>query len=148
MPVTGLKAFDTTIEKTNLWLKEIMADMGTEDLHRAYLSLAVVLHALRDRLPIEEAIQLGAQLPMLIRGLFYDGWDPGCQPIKHDKASFLQYIRSHFPDEPNPDAESASRAVFKVLAMRITEGEIKDIKNILPKDLRELWEQSYSQTRC
>ncbi len=72
MATTGLKAFDTTVEKTNLWLKEIMAEMGTNDRHRAYLALSAVLHALRDRLPMEEAIQLGAQLPMLIRGLFYE----------------------------------------------------------------------------
>ena len=122
--------------------------MGTDNRHRAYLALTVVLHALRDRLPSEEVIQLGAQLPMLIRGLFYEGWDPGRQPLKHDKESFLQYIRDHFEDEPKLDAECVARSVFKVLSMRITEGEIKDVKSVLPKDLRELWETSYSQAKC
>jgi len=79
MAMTGLKAFDTTIEKTNIWLKEIMQEMNTEDRHRAYNALSSVLHALRDRMPVDEVVQLGAQLPMLVRGFYYEGWDPGCQ---------------------------------------------------------------------
>jgi len=148
MATTGLKAFDTTIEKTNIWLKEIMEEMGTQDRHRAYLSLTAVLHALRDRLPVDEAVQLGAQFPMLIRGLYYDGWDPGCQPVKHNRESFLQYIRDQFRTEPGMDAECTARSVFKVISGRVAEGEIKDVKNALPKDLRELWEPKPAQVKC
>jgi len=145
---SGLRAFDATIEKTNIWLKEIMKEMGTDDRHRAYLALSAVLHALRDRLPADEAIHLGAQLPMLIRGLFYEGWDPGCQPIKHDRDSFLQYIRNRFRSEPGIDADCVVRAVFKVISQRVDEGEIKDVKNVLPRDLRQLWEPNPAQTTC
>jgi uncharacterized protein (DUF2267 family) len=67
--------FDRTLYKTHTWLKEIMEVLGTEDRHRAYMALRAVLHALRDRLTVEEVAQLGAQLPMLIRGLYYEGWD-------------------------------------------------------------------------
>jgi hypothetical protein len=38
--------------------------------------LGGMLHVLRDRLTIQEAVQPGAQLPMLIRGLYWEGWDP------------------------------------------------------------------------
>ncbi len=145
MPATGLKAFDTTIEKANIWLKLIMEELNTDDRHRAYLALSAVIHALRDRLPASEAIDLGAQLPMLIRGLYYEGWDPGCQPIKHDRDSFLQYIRDRFRAEPQLDAERIARSVFKVIARQVDQGEISDIKNILPKDLRQLWEPSPAQ---
>ena len=140
MPSTGLKALDATIEKTNIWLKGVMEGLGTNDRHRAYLALAAVLHALRDRLPSDEVIDLGAQLPMLIRGLYYEGWSPACQPIKHDRNSFLQYIRDQFRTEPILDAELVARAVFKVIAKQVDAGEIRDVKNVLPKDLRELWE--------
>jgi uncharacterized protein (DUF2267 family) len=142
MPMTGLKAFDTTIEKTNLWLKEIMQEMETEDRHRAYLALSAVIHALRDRLPVDEVVQLGAQLPMMIRGLYCEGWDPKYQPIKMDRTSFLQYVRDYFRQEPDLDAEKVSRAVFYFLSRRVAGGEIKNVKGVLPKDLRELWEES------
>ena len=66
--MTGLDVFDTTVQKTHIWLNEIMQELGWEDRYKAYLGLRTTLHALRDRLPIEETAQLAAQLPMLIRG--------------------------------------------------------------------------------
>ncbi len=64
MSATGLEVFDRTLHKTHTWLKEIMGELGTEDRHRAYMALRAVLHALRDRLTVEEVAQLGAELPM------------------------------------------------------------------------------------
>jgi uncharacterized protein (DUF2267 family) len=144
MPATGLEVFDTTLHKTHAWLKEIMQALGTEDRHKAYLALRAVLHALRDRLTVEEVAQLGAQLPMLIRGLYYEGWDPTDKPLKErHKEEFLGHIYRAFKTtragEPDVDPEKVARAVFKVLCKKISEGEIEDILHILPKHLRELW---------
>ena len=44
------------------------------DRRSAYRALRSVLHVLRDRLTPEQAVHLGAQLPLLVRGIFYDGW--------------------------------------------------------------------------
>jgi hypothetical protein len=74
MSTTGLPVFDTTVQETNLWLKAIMESLHTDDRHLAYLSLRATLHALRDRLGSENAVHLAAQLPMLLRGLYYEGW--------------------------------------------------------------------------
>ena len=73
MSATGLEVFDKTVQTTNTWLKEIMEFTGP-DRRRAYRVLAAVLHALRDRLTVDEVAQLGAQLPILVRGLYYDQW--------------------------------------------------------------------------
>jgi uncharacterized protein (DUF2267 family) len=70
MSATGLEVFDKTVHTTNAWLKEIMEATGL-DRRRAYRALAAVLHALRDRLTVDEVAQLGAQLPILVRGLYY-----------------------------------------------------------------------------
>jgi uncharacterized protein (DUF2267 family) len=32
-----------------------------------------------------------------------------------------------------------TRAVFKVLKHKVTEGEIKDVKDMMPDELKELW---------
>ncbi len=144
MSATGLEVFDTTLHKTHAWLKEVMKELGTEDRHKAYLALRSVLHALRDRLTVEEVAQLGAQLPMLIRGFYYEGWDPTGKPVKErHKEDFLAHIYRAFKTtragEPDVDPEAVARAVFRVLARKISEGEIEDIARILPREIRELW---------
>ncbi len=144
MAATGLAVFDTTLQKTHAWLKEVMQELGTDDRHSAYLALRAVLHALRDRLTIEETAQLGAQLPMLIRGFYYEGWDPSGKPVKaRRKEDFLRHINRYFKHtrfgESGTDPERIAQAVFRVLARRVSEGEIEDIVRILPRELRELW---------
>src|SRR5919204_6184474 len=79
MSATGLDVFDKTLQTTNIWLNEIMDDLGP-DRKIAYRALRAVLHALRDRLTVDEAAQLGAQLPLMIRGLFFDMWHPAGKP--------------------------------------------------------------------
>ncbi|GAA5336519.1 MULTISPECIES: DUF2267 domain-containing protein [Thermus] len=142
MSATGLEVFDTTLHKTHTWLKAIMEELGTEDRHRAYMALRAVLHALRDRLPVEEVAQLGAQLPMLIRGIYYEGWDPTGKPLKErHKEAFLAHVARELktPSGPAVDPERAVKAVFKVLGQRVAEGEIADVRQLLPKELRGLW---------
>ena len=144
MASSGLAVFDTTLQKTNAWLKEVMDELGNSDRHQAYLALRAVLHALRDRLTVEEVAQLGAQLPMLIRGFYYEGWDPTGKPVKErHKEDFLRHIHDYFKTtrygEPNVDPEQVARAVFRVLARRVSAGEIEDVVRILPTELRELW---------
>jgi uncharacterized protein (DUF2267 family) len=140
MTTTGFSVLDTTVQKTQTWLKDIMYELGSEDRHRAYLALRGTLHALRDRLTPEEAADLGAQFPMLIRGLYYEGWHPSGKPEKiRDKEEFLSRVEKVFPNEPKPKAEDVVRAVFKVMFFRVDEGEIQDVKNMLPPELADLW---------
>lgn len=138
---TGLDVFDTTIQKTHVWLNDLMSELEWEGEPRlAYLGLRTVLHALRDRLTIEEAVQLGAQLPMLIRGFYYDGWKLTRKPVKErHKEEFLGHVKKAFKDDVTIDPERVARAVFKVLARRTSAGEIQDVKHLLPKGVRELW---------
>ncbi|MER3603650.1 MAG: DUF2267 domain-containing protein [Thermus sp.] len=142
MSMTGLEVFDTTLPKTHAWLKRIMEELGTEDRHRAYTALRAVSHALRDRLPVEEVAQLGAQLPLLVRGIYYEGWDPTGKPLKErHKEDFLAHVarEARTPTGPALEPEAAVRAVFKVLKEKVSEGELKDIQLLLPKGIREFW---------
>jgi uncharacterized protein (DUF2267 family) len=140
MSATGLSVFDSTIEKTNIWLNEIMDGLGWRERHRAYHALSAVLHALRDRLTIPEAADLGAQLPLLVRGIYYEGWHPSGKPVKErKKEEFVAHIAQAFRDDPLIDPEEVTRAVFRVLARHVTAGEIEEVKQMLPAELRELW---------
>jgi uncharacterized protein (DUF2267 family) len=138
--MSHLETFDTTIQKTNIWLKDIMEDEGWEDRHKSYLALRAVLHALRDRLGVQEAVHLASELPMLVRGFYFEGWDPSGKPERiRSKEEFLEKIAQGLPDDPELDPERVARGVFALLAKKISEGEINDIKSILPKEIRELW---------
>jgi uncharacterized protein (DUF2267 family) len=140
MSATGVDVFDTTLHKTNSWLNDLMQVLGWSDRDKAYSALKATLHALRDRLTVEEVAQFGAQLPTLIRGFYYEGWDPTGKPLRmRHKEEFLSRIEQHFRGGDDIDLERVARAVFGVLAQRVSEGEIEDVKHVLPAELRELW---------
>jgi uncharacterized protein (DUF2267 family) len=138
---TSHDVFDATLQKTQIWMNEVMSELGWEDQpHKAYMALRTVLHALRDRLTVEEAIQLGAQLPMLIRGFYYEGWTLKGKPHKErHKEDFLDHIKDAFKDDVTVHPQHVCRAVFRVLSRHTSQGEIEDIKHLLPKALKELW---------
>jgi uncharacterized protein (DUF2267 family) len=140
MSATGLDVFDTTLHKTNSWLNELMQVLGWPDRDKAHSALKATLHALRDRLTVEEVAQLGAQLPTLIRGFYYEGWDPTSKPLRiRHKEEFLARIEQQFRGDDDIDPERVARAVFTVLAKRVSEGEIEDVKHVLPAEIRDLW---------
>lgn len=145
MSMTGLQAFDSTLQKTHEWLNDLQQEMNLESRQKAYLVLRAGLHALRDRLTIDEAAQLGAQLPMLIRGFYYEGWRPAASPIKlRTKDEFLSLVLEYLQVTPTAqavdiDPEEAIRAVFQVLHRRISEGEVESMKRMMPEALLELW---------
>jgi uncharacterized protein (DUF2267 family) len=140
MSATGLEVFDTTLQKTHSWLNDVMHVLGWQDKHKAYLAARATLQALRDRLTVAEVAQLGAQLPMLVRGFYYEGWNPNGTPVKErHKAPFLARIAEYFRNDAEADPERIARAVFTVLAARIAAGEIEDVTSVLPAELRTLW---------
>lgn len=136
----GVDVFDTTLQKTSVWLNGVMEKMGWEDRHRAYSVLRAVLHALRDRLIVDEAVNLEAQLPMLIRGFYYEGWRPEGRPFKYrHKEEFFAQVAKTLPGMEQAELERAVRAVFKVLSSQVTGGEIAQVRDQLPAEVRELW---------
>jgi uncharacterized protein (DUF2267 family) len=135
----SIAAFDSTVQTTNVWLHDVMERMGWIDPHRAYHALRAVLHALRDRLTVDAAAALAAQLPLLVRGLFYEGWHPAGKPLKErKKEEFLAHVVEAFKDDP-VDAEQVTRAVFAVLAKHVSAGEIESVERGLPPEIRSLW---------
>jgi uncharacterized protein (DUF2267 family) len=136
---TGLDVFDTTVQQTNLWLKDLMERLGVDRKH-AYKVLSATLHAVRDRIGPDNAVHLGAQLPMLMRGLFYEGWHAAGTPIKiRHKQDFLDYVSGDVFRGLGVDPEQAVSAVFEVMATRLDAGEVGKLVKLFPDELRGLW---------
>ena len=137
MSATGYATFDTTLEKTNGILKRIEQAYGwpKERRNQSYNALRAVLHAVRDRLTVEEAAHLSAQLPLLVRGIYFEGWDPTRVPMKMHRDEFLARIRDEFPYEVPDGIEHLFNTVVKALRRHVTEGEWEDVRASLPKDV-------------
>lgn len=139
MSATGLKVFDSTIQTTNIWLDDIMKDLDWSERHRAYHALRAVLHTLRDRLSVDEAAQLSAQLPLLVRGVFFEGWHPAHKPVKErHQDQFVAHVSESFALDTEADPEQIVRSVLKVLSKHIDVGEIDSLKRVLPPEVKEL----------
>ena len=140
MSASGLDVFDRTVETTHVWLNEICDDLGP-DKQLAWKVLSTVLHKLRDRLTINLAAHLGAQLPLLIRGVYYDQFEPGKMPSEfRSRDEFVADVAEWLSDSRPVDPEKAIRAVFGVLSRHISEGQCHKVREALPKGLRQLWD--------
>jgi uncharacterized protein (DUF2267 family) len=139
MSATGLEVFDKTIQTTNIWLDEIMAELGP-DKHVAWHALRAVLIAVRDRVPVELAAHLGAELPLLIRGAYYDQFRPAQQPVVvRDRDAFLALVNRGLAGTRPLDAEAATRAVLATLSRHLPRGQIDKAREAMPKEFRDLW---------
>jgi uncharacterized protein (DUF2267 family) len=139
MNATGLGVFDRTIQKTNTWLQAVEEELGLESKHQAYHLLRVVLHEVRDRLPMPQTAHLGAQLPTLLRGVYYDSWSPSLKGSKEHRKEFLLNIAGEIDPALNLSAEAVARSVFRVISQKVDAGEIGQIVHTMPKDIQSLW---------
>ncbi len=142
MKVTGITSIDHSVQVTAEWLNEICDRLDWTDNKRAHLLLRTVLHGVRDWLSVDEAADLSAQLPVLIRGVYFEGWDPSSTPVHpRGKDEFLARVTSAFDKDPLDDAEEAVAAVFAILEKHVSKGEIDQVRKAMRKEIRELWPQ-------
>jgi uncharacterized protein (DUF2267 family) len=144
MSTQGLEALEHTVQLTHVWINEVDERLGWNNKARSYRLLKAVLHAVRDWLQHNEAADLAAQLPTLLRGAYYEQWRPAATPVKRrHKRDFLDRIDASFDADPIPDTERAVRTVFDVLSEKISIGEIEDVRRDLPEEVRDLWSLPY-----
>lgn len=146
MTMTGLTVFDETVHITNTWLHEITSRLGWDDRQKGYRVLRASLHALRDRMPVAEVAHLSAQLPILLRGVFFEGWRPSATPTKvRSVDEFLTGLRDAFSEDRNFNAEAAFQEVISVMRMHISAGEMEDVWRTMPVEIQALWEEDLAR---
>ena len=137
--MSALQNLRAAVSETEAWINDVTQRLGWRDRERVYLVLLATLHALRDSLPQDEAIYIGAQLPPLLRGFYYEGWHPGAHLAAKSRSAFLERIFDGVHRDPAIDVEQAARAVFAALAARLPAGELEDAKAATPQPLHNLW---------
>lgn len=140
MSANRLEIFDTTVQETNHWVKLMMQELETDNRRQAFNALRSGLHALRDRMGPVNAVHLGAQLPMLLRGAYYEGWRLTDTPTHERHAGdFLNHVDSSLARGSVFDASEVARATFNVISECVDAGEVDKVKRILPSEIRSLW---------
>jgi uncharacterized protein (DUF2267 family) len=130
---------ERSVEKTHIWLNDVAGELGVEDRQYAYRALRAVLHTLRDRLTVDVAAKLAAQLPTLIRGIYYEDWDPSRTPLPiHDVEAFLDHVVAEGRMAGETEASLAVGAVSRVLRQHVSAGEIHDVLAVLPDNIKTL----------
>lgn len=138
--------FDKALSKTREWLKEVEQELGYSNPNDAYRALRAVLHALRDRLPVNECSEFASQLPIMIMGMYYSGWTPVNKPEKlRNLDDFLDKVAEQLPQGMDP--LRITRGVIRVLNARISAGEMKDVRRNFPEKLRDLWTETANSRR-
>jgi len=142
MSSTGLDVFDKTVQKTNEILKDIEEQLNWQG-HRnqSYHVLRVILHALRDRLTVAIAVKFADQLPILLRGVFYESWRPESTPLKLHRTEFVHNIREKIIFSFKPSIEELIKIVLESICKHMPASEISKLKGNLPEDLQALISQ-------
>jgi uncharacterized protein (DUF2267 family) len=128
-----MSLFDKANQQATIWVKDMMGALATDDAHKALHALRAGLHALRDRLTIAETAQLSAQLPLVIRGLFFENWVPAGKPLRiRHRAEFLALVRAKYAPREDAGGDEIVVALFRVLGKHVSAGELTDIVLTLP----------------
>src|SRR5688500_11696596 len=144
MSSTGLDVFDKTLRTTHIWLDELMQEIGP-DRQVAWHVLGSVLRALRDRVPLGLAVHLGSQLPLLVRGTYYDQWHaPGQSPEQPPQSldEFLQIVSKDLANTRPVNVRDATMAVFEILWRHLDRGQIEKVRHAMPELVRNIWQDS------
>ncbi len=141
MSTQSLEGLEHSVELTHIWINDLDRRLEWNDKARSYRLLKAVLHSLRDALSVKETADLGAQLPALLRGAFYEQWKPALSVRRRQNNidHFLAQVQLSFVKDPLMNPAGAVMAVFQLLTKKITDGEIEDVKRCLPVEMHTFW---------
>lgn len=138
--MTSLESLSHSVQLAQEWVNELDHALGWNNRRRSFRLLRATLQVLRDCLPLPEAAHFSAQLPLVLRGVFFEHWQPQHDHIRHwDLDHFFASIDRFFPEDPIEVTGDAVSAAFRVMANRIDPGEIAHVLACLPADIRALW---------
>lgn len=136
-------------EEANSFFTKVARECGNpQDTSHAFRVTRAVLHTLRDRISIEESMHIISNLPMILKGMYVDGWNINQKNRIDTLDQFLDQVREHSPGDPGRDfggkqtARNTVKAVLHVLRKYIDEGEIRHIKQQLPDGVSILFDES------
>jgi len=140
MSTVVLESLDHSVQLAHEWVNEVDATLAWGDKRRSWRLLRAVLQTLRDCLPVAEGAHFASQLPLILRGVFYEHWRPaGHSAHAWGRDRFFAQVQEQFSRDPIEDVGDAVEAVFDVMECHVSEGEVAHVIGCLPYELRTLW---------
>lgn len=137
--------FDQFAVEANVFMKEYTQKLHLhEDYDRAGRILSSVLHGLREVIPTEESLQLIAQFPMFLKAVYVNGWSIKNRGKVKNMTEFIDLIYEFdgktalYDFESEEVAEDYIRKTFIMLRKYVSKGQLQDIRDGLPKDLKNI----------
>ena len=138
MPKT--RELENAVEETEAWVDEFVALIAWHNRDLAFTALVSALHAFRDSMPWDEAANIAAYFPPLLRGIYFEGWHPASRSLPlTTKSVFFERIRDAVHQNPGVESEQVVRALFSLLAKRMPQSELEDLKALAPEELHAYW---------
>jgi uncharacterized protein (DUF2267 family) len=139
--------FQKTLQKSEVWVAEMHTELEWMSADDVYHLLRATLQALRDQLSLSEAAHFSAQLPLLLRGTFYESWDPMGKAQANSKREFLELVRQKMGPQGqlNFDLELGVSVTLRTLSKHISPGEVQDVLSAFEPSLKEFFYKSESQ---
>lgn len=139
--MTRAAVIDTSLQQAHEWLSAVNGELDTWDEKSGLAALRAALHVVRDSLTMAQVIELGECLPVLIRGLYYEGWSPKRQAEHAAEPGDVMKSARHdiYGHNELAPAEKALRACFNVLDRLLPQDEVRSVLNALPASVQQLW---------
>jgi uncharacterized protein (DUF2267 family) len=127
--------YEHAVHRASVWLADVTAALGTQDRNYGRRVLRAWLHTLRDRLTVDAVAKFGQQLPELLRGTYYDGWEPSRAPMKYDAREYVQRFSTEAM-VPASEVPGIAAAVTHVISEHMSPGQVAEALAELPAGLR------------
>lgn len=135
-----IHVFERTTHEAHEWINDLTGRLGWSSERDVLRLLRVVLRKLRDHLQVNEMAQMSAQLPIMLRGMFFEEWQPKLTPVRERHVDdFIAAVADQVGDVQDYRGIADVTAVFELLNARISRGEIEDVRANLPGELRAMW---------
>lgn len=145
--------FEQYAPDANKFVREVATELGNaEDTEQAYRVMKAVLHTVRDILSPEESMHLVAQLPLIMKGVYVEGWHITQKDRIRSMQEFLARLREKDERSSGRDFgndETAThhiKCVLNVLKRHVATGQIQDMIDQFPMELAGLWITAESDT--
>lgn len=127
--------YEHAVHRASVWLADVTAALGTQDRHFGRRALRAWLHTLRDRLTVDAAVKFGQQLPELLRGTYYDGWEPSRAPQKFNAPEYIQRFAAE-AIVPPAEVPGIASTITHVISEHMSPGQVTEALAELPEGLR------------
>jgi uncharacterized protein (DUF2267 family) len=78
---------------------------------------------------------IGQRLPLLVRGLYYDQWEPEKKPDKtRSLDEFLQHVGEQLKNIRPVNVQDGTRAVLHILSRHHDRGQMVKVRDALPEE--------------